>query len=129
MLDEPHAAVAGPAALVVVTNDVVVSGIGVRAEVPLDEIAGFVGGEAEHDVEAVDVAGVEANGMSGFSGTITVLEEVVRELRRTGHFTGTLEAEDEEIEDKPVVLEHESRELKTPDKAIGVGVGHVCMGS
>lgn len=76
-------------------------------------------------MKAVDVAGVEANGMSGFGGTITVLEEVVRELQRTGHFTGTLEAEDEEIEDEAIVLEDESGELKTTDEAISVGVRHV----
>ena len=79
MLDEPHAAVARPAALVVIIDVIVVSGIGARAEAPLDGIASFVGGEAEYDVEAVDVARVETDRMAGFSSAVTVPEEVVGE--------------------------------------------------
>lgn len=56
VLDEPHAAVLRPAALVIISDDVVVSRVGVRTQVPLYQVAGLVGGEAEEDVKPVDIA-------------------------------------------------------------------------
>mmetsp|Transcript_35305 Transcript_35305/g.88749 ORF Transcript_35305/g.88749 Transcript_35305/m.88749 type:complete len:781 (-) Transcript_35305:276-2618(-) len=50
VLHEPHAAVARPALLVVVANNVFVVGVGVLREVALDELLGLVVGEAVHDV-------------------------------------------------------------------------------
>ena len=47
MLDQTHAAIMRPAALVVVSDDIVVRGIKVGAEVSLDEVVRLVGCEAE----------------------------------------------------------------------------------
>ena len=77
MLDETHTAIARPATFVVVPDDVVVRRIRISGEVALDEVPSFGCSETEHDVKAIDVARVEADGMSGFGGAVSVLKEVV----------------------------------------------------
>ena len=42
MLHQPHASVAGPALLVVVAHDVLVVGVRMLRQVPLDQISGLV---------------------------------------------------------------------------------------
>ena len=49
MLHQSHAGVAGPALLVVVTHDVLVVGVGVLRQVPLDQISGLVSREPGGD--------------------------------------------------------------------------------
>jgi hypothetical protein len=44
-----------------------------------------------------------------------VLQEIVRHLWRAHHLTSSLQAENEEIKDKTIVLEDEGRELKPTD--------------
>lgn len=68
--------------------------------------------------------------MASFSRRITVLKEVVRHLWRTSHLAGALQTENQEIEDKAVVLENECRELQSTDQDKGVSVCHVfvCQG-
>lgn len=45
MLHQPHAGVTGPALLVVVAHDVLVVGVRVLGQVPLDQISGLVSRE------------------------------------------------------------------------------------
>mmetsp|Transcript_4532 Transcript_4532/g.13244 ORF Transcript_4532/g.13244 Transcript_4532/m.13244 type:complete len:1314 (+) Transcript_4532:2393-6334(+) len=128
VLHEPHARVPGPALAVVVAHHVLVVGVGVLREVALDEVLGLLRGEAEEDVELVDVAGVEPHGVARLRGHVREGEEVVghlgraRELRRAG------EAQGEEVEDEPVVLADEGGELEAAHEAVGVGVVHVLEG-
>ena len=128
VLDQPHAAISWPATFVVVADDIIVSRVGVGTEVPLYEVSRFVGGEAEQNVQFIDVAGVETDRMADFGGRITVLEEIVGHLGRTSHLAGTLETEDEEIHNEAVVLENKRGELQSTDEAVGVRVGHVFIG-
>ena len=126
VLDETHAAVARPALLVVVTDQaargpqvsttpserhsdesLLVVGIGIGAEVSLNEIARLVRREPEHDVNSVDVARVEADRVASLGGRVAELEEVVGDLRRTGHLACALETEDQDVEDETVVLRGE----------------------
>jgi hypothetical protein len=79
----------------------------------LDEVARLISREAEEDMNAIDVARVEADRMAGFGGAVSELQEVVGKLRRTGHFARTLQAEDEQVEYETVILEDEGGELKT----------------
>jgi hypothetical protein len=65
VLDESHPAVARPAPLVVVPDDVVVRWVGVGAEVPLDQVSRLLRTEAEEDVELVDVTRVQADRVAG----------------------------------------------------------------
>lgn len=104
VLDQTHPAVSRPTLLVVVTDQVLVVRIGVGREVSLDEIARLFGRESEHDVDPVDVTRVESDRMSDLGRRIAELEEIVRHLRRTRHFTRSRETEDEEIEDETIVL-------------------------
>jgi len=128
VLDQPHTEIPRPAAFVIVPDDIVVGGIGVGAEIPLDEVSRFVGGEAEQDMEFVDIARVKADRMADFGGRIAVLEEIVGHLRGTGLFAGSLEAEDEEIHDETIVLENERGKLQSADETVRVRVGHVLVG-
>jgi len=87
VLDQPHPTVSRPALLVVVTDQVLVVRIGVRREVSLNEVSRFVGGEAKHDVDSVDVTRVESDGVTSFGSSIAELKEVVGHLRRSRHLT------------------------------------------
>lgn len=111
MLDQAHTAISRPTSFVIVPDNITVRWVGVGAEVSLDEITRLVGSESEEDMDAVDVAGVEADGMPCFGGAVTELEEIIGKLRRAGHLARSLEPEDEEIEDETVVLEDKRREL------------------
>ena len=98
MLDQSHSAIPRPASLVVVSNNVLVVGIRLHRQVPLDQVTGFVRGESEEDVNPVYVSRVEPDGVSDFGLGVSVLQEPVGELRRSGHFTSTLETQDQEIQ-------------------------------
>ena len=50
VLDQPHTAIPWPTAFVVVSDNVIVSGVGVGTEVPLNKVSRFIGSEAEQDV-------------------------------------------------------------------------------
>lgn len=149
MLDETHAAVSRPALLVVVTDQVLVVRVRVRAQVPLDEVPRLVRREAEHDVDAVHVARVQADRVASLRRRVAELKEVVRHLRRSGHLARALKTEDEQVEDETVVLrtqdasaarsgkggnrprkylEDERGELETADETVRVDVRHVLVG-
>ncbi|KAI3486863.1 hypothetical protein L1887_49501 [Cichorium endivia] len=125
VFDEAHARVARPALAVVVADHVAVVRIRVGGEVSLDEVARLVGGEAVEDVDAVDVARVEAHRVSCLGGGIAELEEAVGHVGRTCHLVGALQAEDEQIKHETVVLEYERAELQAADQAVRVDVRHV----
>ncbi len=78
-------------------------------------------------MQSVHVARVQPNGMSGLCRGVTVLEEVVRHLRRASHFTCSLQTEDEEVEYQAIVLEYESGELEASNHAISVSVRHILV--
>lgn len=128
MLDESHAAIPRPAALIVVANDIVISRIGIGREVALDEVTGFISTEPKQDVESVDIARVETDGMTCFSSRIAILKEVIRHLGRPRHLTCSLKAKNKKIEDQAVILEDEGRELKTTNETISIGMRHVLVG-
>jgi hypothetical protein len=68
VLNEPHAAVAGPAAFSVEANDVLIVRVWVGREVPLDEVARLVCLEAEEDVDPIDVTSLKrGKRVSGWS--------------------------------------------------------------
>lgn len=58
-LHEAHALVAGPALPVVVPHHVLVVGVRVLREVPLDQVPGLLGVEAEEHVDLVHVPRVQ----------------------------------------------------------------------
>jgi hypothetical protein len=76
-------------------------------------------------MEAVDVARIEADWVARFGYGVAILQEIVGHLRGPGHFTGAMQSEDEQVKDKPIVLEYECRELESTDQAIGIVVRHV----
>lgn len=50
------------------TNDVAFGRIGTCAEVPLDQVARFLGFEPEEDVKSVDVTRIQTNGITSLGG-------------------------------------------------------------
>ena len=56
---------------------------------------------------------------------VLVGEEVVGDLRRTGHLAAALQPQHEEVQHKAVVLHHEGGKLEAPDHTVRVGVVHV----
>ena len=71
----------------------------------------LTGSETEHDVDLVDVAGVETDRVTRLSDSVLELQEVVGQLRRPSHLACSLQAEDKQIEYEAVVLKDEIREL------------------
>mmetsp|Transcript_15271 Transcript_15271/g.46146 ORF Transcript_15271/g.46146 Transcript_15271/m.46146 type:complete len:374 (-) Transcript_15271:3477-4598(-) len=89
VLHETHACITRPALAVVVPHNVLIVGIRVLCQVPLDEILAVVRIEAQQHVDLVDVAGVEANGMPRLRARVPEAQELVRHLRRPSDLTGT----------------------------------------
>lgn len=125
MLDETHTTISWPAALVIIADDIVVSWVRICTEVPLNQVPSLLSCKAEQDMESINVARVEADGVARFSYGVTILQEIVGHLRGARHFTGAVQSEYEQVEDEPIVLEYERRELETADQAVGIVVRHV----
>ena len=79
----------------------------------LDETPRLISGEAEENVQAINITGVQADGVTSLCSRITILQEVIGHLWRTSHFVSSLQAKNEEIKDKTVVLKDKGRESKT----------------
>lgn len=79
----------------------------------------------EEDVDAVDVATVESDWVGALCGRVLEAEEVVGDLRRSCHFTGAVQAQNQQVHHQAVVLHDEGGKLKSSDDAVGVGVVHV----
>ena len=86
MFHESHPAVFGPALAVVIADDVFIVGIWVFSEISLDEFASLIGGELEDHVDAFDVPGVHANGVSDFSVDVLKSHEIVRSVGWSSNF-------------------------------------------
>ncbi len=78
-------------------------------------------------MQTIDVTGVEPDRVASFSGGIPILQEVVGHLRGSSHLAGSMETENEQIKDKAVVLEDESRKLKTADETKSIDMSHILV--
>jgi hypothetical protein len=146
VLDESHTTIARPTFLVIVTHDILIVGIRLSAEVSLDKVPRFFGSEAEENVDLVDIARVQSDWVAYFRSRVLELQEIVGHRRRTRHLASALQAENEQIEHKTIVLhkkvrctpivkrnscgiylENECRELKATDQTITVNVTHILV--
>lgn len=127
VLDESHSAVSRPAPLRVEPDNILVVGVRVGREIPLDEVSRLVRLEAEEDVNPVDVSGVESDRVPRLGRRVPELEEVVGHLRGSSHLARPLQSEDEQVEDESVVLEDERRELETSDHSKVVDMRHILV--
>ena len=127
MLDQSHTAVSGPAPLIVISNNVVIGGIRVCRQIPLDEIARLVGSESEKNLEAINISRIQPDRMASFCSRIPVLQKVVWHLGWSSHLTGSLKAKNEQVKNKTIVLKHESRKLETTNEAEGIDVRHILV--
>mmetsp|Transcript_98960 Transcript_98960/g.262869 ORF Transcript_98960/g.262869 Transcript_98960/m.262869 type:complete len:322 (-) Transcript_98960:3361-4326(-) len=107
VLHAAHAAVAGPAHLVVVADDVLVVGVGVLREEPLDEVAGLLFAEAENHDEAVQVAAVQADRVAQLRVDVLEGQELVWQLRWPCQLRSAGQAELQQVEHQAIVLEDE----------------------
>ena len=87
MLHEAHTAVSRPALLIVVADDILVIWVGVFSQVALDELSRLVLSKLEHDVDGVDIAHVDTDGMFRLLLYAFVEHELVGVVRRAGNFT------------------------------------------
>ena len=76
-------------------------------------------------MDAVDVSGVESDGVSGLCLHILESQEVIGYLRWASHLTGPLQAQYQQVQYQAIVLDHEGRELQASDHTIRVGMVHV----
>ena len=79
----------------------------------------------EKDVDLVDVSAVEPDRMGRLRGHVLKGEKVVGHLRRSGHFRGALEAQQQQVEHQAEELDDEGGELQAANDAVRVGVIHV----
>ena len=127
MLHAPHSAIAGPAHLVGVADDILVVGIRILREEPLDQILGVLLAKAEDHDEAVQVPAVQADGVPELRVHILEGQELVGQLRRPGDLRGPGQTQHQQVQDHAVVLEDEGSELQALDQTVRVGVVHVLV--
>mmetsp|Transcript_39335 Transcript_39335/g.83813 ORF Transcript_39335/g.83813 Transcript_39335/m.83813 type:complete len:1257 (-) Transcript_39335:3240-7010(-) len=127
VLHAAHSAISGPAHLVVVADNVLVVGVRVFSQEPLDQVSALILAETEHHDEAVQVSAVQPNGVSQLCVNILEGQEFVGQLRWSGQLGGSCQAQLQEVQDETVVLEDEGSELQSLDQAVGVGVVHVLV--
>ena len=70
------------------------------------------------ECECDNATGIKPNWMPHLCRAVTELKEVVRKLGMSGHFAGSLEAEDQQIKNKTITLEDKGRELKAPNALV-----------
>mmetsp|Transcript_38034 Transcript_38034/g.88956 ORF Transcript_38034/g.88956 Transcript_38034/m.88956 type:complete len:243 (-) Transcript_38034:2942-3670(-) len=127
MLHASHAAIAGPAHLVVVAHNVLVVWVWVLGQEPLDQVPRLLLCEAEHHDEVVQVTAIQPDGVAHFCLDIGECQELVWKLGWPGNFGCTRQTQQEQVQDQAVVLEHEGSKLQPLDQAVGVGVVHVLV--
>ena len=98
MLHQSHARVPRPALLVVVPDHVLVVGIRVFREVPLDEIFRLFRGEPEEHVDLVNVPAVQADRVPRLRVHVPVGDELVGHLRRASNFTRAGQTEHQQVQ-------------------------------
>ena len=128
VLDETHATIPRLTALIVVSDDIVVRQVGVSTQVALVEVPCLISGEVEENVQAINITGAQAYGVTGLCSRIARLQEVIEHLWRTGHFPSLLQAKNEEIKDETIVLEDKGRELRTTNETEHIHVRHILVG-
>jgi hypothetical protein len=60
-----------PTALIVVSDDIVVRRVGVSTQVALDEVPRLISREAEENVQAINITGVQADGVTSLCSANT----------------------------------------------------------
>ena len=98
MLHQSHARVPRPALLVVVPDHVLVVGIRVFREVPLNEIFCFFRGEPEEHVDLIDVPAVKADRVPRLRAHVAVGDELVGHLRRARNFARAGQTEHQQVQ-------------------------------
>jgi len=124
---ESHSRISGPTLLVVVANDVLIVGIGMLGEISLDELLGLLVGESIHDVDGLDVSGIQTNGVLRLHLDVVVGQKVVRQIWRSSHLGSSLQSKNQDVQDETIVLDDEGRELETSNQSIRVDVVHVLV--
>ena len=90
MSHEPHSGVSGPTFLVLVADDIFEIGVRLFRKKSLDEISGFICAKSEEDPNLVNVPRIQSDWMSCLCFLITKLKEIIRTLRGSCKFAGTL---------------------------------------
>mmetsp|Transcript_6179 Transcript_6179/g.20144 ORF Transcript_6179/g.20144 Transcript_6179/m.20144 type:complete len:665 (-) Transcript_6179:1552-3546(-) len=97
-------------------------------EVPLDELPGLLGVEAQQKVDLIDVPRVEPDGVPRLRRDVLEAQVLVRRLRQPRELRRPRQTQDQQVQDEAVELEHEARELEAPAEAVGIRVHHVLVG-
>lgn len=63
--------------------------------------------QPEEDVDAINVAAVQSDRMSGLRGSVLETQEVIGHLGWSSHFTGTVQTQNQKVHNKSVVLYNE----------------------
>mmetsp|Transcript_70723 Transcript_70723/g.165865 ORF Transcript_70723/g.165865 Transcript_70723/m.165865 type:complete len:432 (+) Transcript_70723:3649-4944(+) len=127
MLHSAHAAITRPAHLVGVAHNVLVVGVRVLGQEPLNQIPRILLAEAEDHDEAVQVAAIQPDRMPQLSVHVLEGQELIGQLGWSSDLRGPGQAQHQEVQHHAVVLEHKGAELQTLDEAIGVCVVHVLV--
>lgn len=99
MLHKTHAAIFGPALLVIVPDNILVIGIWVFSQISLDEIFGFIGVEFEDQVHLIDITAEQSDRVSLFNLGILEAHEIVGLLGLACQIAGSWETQRQQIQD------------------------------
>lgn len=80
-LHETHSLIARPTLAVVVPDDVLIVGVRVLREVPLDQVPRFLSAESEEHVDLVHISRVETDRVAHFRGRVSE-GQVLRSVKK-----------------------------------------------
>ena len=94
MFDKTHSAIARPALLVIVADNVLVVRIRVLSEEALDEVSRVFFIELQHNIDLVNIAHVKTDRVPCFSFHVLETHELVVLAHRTGKLKSSLLTKD-----------------------------------
>ena len=97
VLHESHTTIARPALFVIIANDILVIRVWIFSKVPLYKVSRFLLWETENDVQFINIATVEADGMSGFGLHIFETHKLIRTLWGSSQLWGSLKSQNQNI--------------------------------
>ena len=128
VLHQSHARVTRPALLVVVAHDVLVVGVRVLRQEALNQVLRLLRREPEYDVHLVHIARVQPDRVPRLRLRVVEGQILVRQCRRTCQLRRARHAQQQQIQNQPVVLEDEAGELQAGNQPVVIDVLHVLEG-
>lgn len=78
-------------------------------------------------MHSVNISTIKPNWMANFCGRVLEGQKVVRHLRWSSHLAGSLQTQNQQIQNQSIVLRDKRSKLQTTNDSVTVGVIHVLV--